>query len=132
MQKTGTGDCSQGGAGRDKLLIDGLSHAIALHAVIDAQHRVFNYPGLLVVDGSAMPANLGVNPSLTITAMAERAMSYIPPAEVAGEHITLKQSQEPQISVRFNQDKRKQQLLLLGLIALPVSLLAARQLLRKT
>ena len=48
--------------------------------VIDSQHEVFNYPGLYVVDGSAIPANLGVNPSLTITAMAERAMSYIPDA----------------------------------------------------
>ncbi len=48
--------------------------------VIDPYHRVFNYPGLYVADGSVIPANLGVNPSLTITAMTERAMSYIPPA----------------------------------------------------
>jgi cholesterol oxidase len=46
--------------------------------VIDAQHRVFNYDNLYVVDGSAVGANLGVNPSLTITALAERAMSFIP------------------------------------------------------
>ena len=46
--------------------------------VIDKYHRVFNYDNFYVVDGSAMPANLGVNPSLTITAMSERAMSYIP------------------------------------------------------
>jgi len=47
--------------------------------VIDHRHRVFGYPGLFVVDGSAVSANPGVNPSLTITAMAERAMSFIPP-----------------------------------------------------
>jgi len=46
--------------------------------VIDARHEVFGYPGLYVVDGAAIPANLGVNPSLTITALAERAMSLIP------------------------------------------------------
>lgn len=46
--------------------------------VIDHQHRVFGYDGLYVVDGSAVSANPGVNPSLTITALAERAMSLIP------------------------------------------------------
>jgi len=46
--------------------------------VIDADHRVFGYQNLLVCDGSAIPANLGVNPSLTIAAMAERAISRIP------------------------------------------------------
>lgn len=47
--------------------------------VVDARHRVFGYENLLVVDGSAVPANVGVNPSLTITALAERAMTFIPP-----------------------------------------------------
>jgi cholesterol oxidase len=46
--------------------------------VVDPYHRVFGYPGLHVVDGSAVSANLGVNPSLTITAQAERAMSLWP------------------------------------------------------
>lgn len=46
--------------------------------VIDAYHRVFGHPGLHVIDGAAIGANLGVNPSLTITAMAERAMSMWP------------------------------------------------------
>ncbi|MEV4345873.1 GMC family oxidoreductase [Actinoplanes sp. NPDC049596] len=46
--------------------------------VVDAYHRVFGYQGLHVIDGSAVPANLGVNPSLTITAMAERAIALWP------------------------------------------------------
>jgi cholesterol oxidase len=46
--------------------------------VVDAYHRVFGHPGLHVVDGAAVAANLGVNPSLTITAQAERAMSFWP------------------------------------------------------
>jgi len=46
--------------------------------VCDAQGRVFGYPGLYVADGSLVPANLGVNPSLTITALAEHVMAGIP------------------------------------------------------
>ncbi|MFI0366421.1 FAD-dependent oxidoreductase [Actinomadura sp. 1N219] len=46
--------------------------------VIDPYHRVHGHPGLHIVDGSAVTANLGVNPSLTITAMAERAMAFWP------------------------------------------------------
>ncbi len=48
------------------------------HGVIDGYHRVFGHPGLHVVDGAAVSANLGVNPALTITAQAERAMSRWP------------------------------------------------------
>lgn len=47
--------------------------------VINAQNEVFGYPNLLVCDGSMISANPGVNPSLTITAISERAMSKIPP-----------------------------------------------------
>jgi cholesterol oxidase len=48
--------------------------------VVDAYQRVFGHPGLHVADGSAISANLGVNPSLTITAQAERAMALWPNA----------------------------------------------------
>ena len=46
--------------------------------VVDADQHVFGYQNLLVCDGAAVPANVGVNPSLTITALAEHAMSRIP------------------------------------------------------
>ena len=46
--------------------------------VIDPYHRLYGHPGVSVVDGAAVSANLGVNPSLTITAQAERARSYWP------------------------------------------------------
>ena len=45
--------------------------------VIDKNNRVFGYENMLVCDGSAISANPGVNPALTITAMSERAMSLI-------------------------------------------------------
>jgi len=50
--------------------------------VVDARHRVFGYRNMYICDGSVLAANLGVNPSLTITALSERAMSFIPPAAI--------------------------------------------------
>jgi cholesterol oxidase len=52
----------------------------ARDGVVDARQRVFGYENLLICDGSVIPANVGVNPSLTITALAERAMSFVPAA----------------------------------------------------
>jgi cholesterol oxidase len=52
--------------------------ANAEEGVVNENFEVHNYPGLYIVDGSIMPANPGVNPSLTITALAEYAMSKIP------------------------------------------------------
>ncbi|KUH37962.1 MULTISPECIES: GMC oxidoreductase [Streptomyces] len=52
--------------------------ATARDGVIDPYHRLYGHPGISVVDGAAVSANLGVNPSLTITAQAERAMSLWP------------------------------------------------------
>jgi len=51
--------------------------------VIDTRCQAFGHPGLYVIDGSIVPANLGVNPSLTITALAEYAMSQVPAKESA-------------------------------------------------
>lgn len=51
--------------------------------VVDAKQRVFGYENLLVCDGAAVPANVGVNPSLTITALAEHAMAAVPPKDGA-------------------------------------------------
>ena len=57
----------------------------AATGAIDARHRLYGYDNLYVIDGSAISANPGVNPSLTITALAERAMSFIP--EAAGNTV---------------------------------------------
>jgi cholesterol oxidase len=47
--------------------------------VVDNGGRAFGYENLWILDGSIVPANLGVNPSLTITALAEHAMASVPP-----------------------------------------------------
>ncbi len=54
--------------------------ADAARGVVDRRNRVFGYERLMICDGSTMPANPGVNPSLTITALAEHAMSHVPAA----------------------------------------------------
>jgi len=48
------------------------------NGVVDYRNRVFGYKNMYVCDGSVVSANLGVNPSLTITALTERAMTFIP------------------------------------------------------
>jgi cholesterol oxidase len=67
----------------------------AEHGVVDASQRVFGYENLLVCDGSAIPANIGVNPSLTITALAEHAMSHVPPAPVVSDSALSERLSEP-------------------------------------
>lgn len=63
------------GVGATAHILGGAVIADGPHAgVVDADHRVFGYDNLRVMDGSVIPANIGVNPSWTITAMAERAM----------------------------------------------------------
>ncbi|MFJ2541658.1 GMC oxidoreductase [Microbacterium sp. NPDC087589] len=57
--------------------------------VVDLYHRVWGHPGLHVVDGAAVPANPGVNPSLTITALAERALSHWPRCGEVDQRPTL-------------------------------------------
>ena len=51
--------------------------------VVNAKHQAFGYQNFLICDGAAMPANPGVNPALSITALAEHAMSFVPTAENA-------------------------------------------------
>jgi cholesterol oxidase len=53
--------------------------------VVNKRFEVYNYPGMYIIDGSIMPANPGVNPSLTITALAEYAMSKIEAKDSAAD-----------------------------------------------
>jgi cholesterol oxidase len=98
--------------------------------VVAANHEVFNNPGLFVVDGSVVPGNLGVNPSLTITAMSERAMSLIPPASEAVEIPPL----EAPAGFSVNGRQRRKGIgrsIVYPLLALPLLVLVARYLFNK-
>ena len=83
-----TGGVAQSGLTESALNIPTTAHilggavigATAEEGVVDSQGRVFGYENLLITDGAAVPANPGVNPSLTITALAERAISFVEPA----------------------------------------------------
>ena len=84
-----TGGIPQSGLTESSLNIPTTAHilggavigASADTGVVDADGRAFGYRNLVVCDGAAIPANPGVNPSLTITALAERTMSRVPPKE---------------------------------------------------
>ena len=84
-----TGGIPQSGLIESSLNIPTTAHILggavigadASSGVIDADCRAFGYANLIVCDGAAVPANPGVNPSLTITALAERAMSRVPPKD---------------------------------------------------
>ena len=65
------------------------------HGGVDRHQRVFGYQNLLVCDGAAVSANVGVNPSLTITALAEHAISHVPAAAAASEAPPAEASSTP-------------------------------------
>ncbi|MFF5333314.1 GMC oxidoreductase [Streptomyces sp. NPDC013181] len=99
--------------------------ATADEGVIDPYHRLFGHPGISVVDGSAVSANLGVNPSLTITAQAERAMSFWPnkgepdPRPAQGETYERLSPVEPQAPVVPKEAFGALRLPFLGMPAVP-------------
>ncbi|MFN2190272.1 MAG: GMC oxidoreductase [Candidatus Promineifilaceae bacterium] len=98
--------------------------------VIDANHEMFNYPGFYVVDGSVMPGNLGVNPSLTITALSERAMSLIPPADQVEEYPPLEMPDD-YIPDMLPENKKNKLSILYPLFALTAVFFLARFVIHK-
>ncbi len=97
--------------------------------VVDHEHQVFNYPGMYVVDGSVIPANLGVNPSLTITAMAERAMTKIPKKDETAEPVRL--VAPPDYVPNGNGKKSVPQTAVAVLLVVPLLLILIKFILRK-
>ncbi|MCZ7669398.1 MAG: GMC family oxidoreductase [Chloroflexi bacterium] len=87
-------------------------------------HQAFNYPGLYIADGSVIPGNLGVNPSLTITAMTERAMSKVPAKAEAAEPtpLTMPEGYEPVVAGN-GRSPLKAALPFLLLAAIPLAIL---------
>lgn len=81
-----TGGVAMGSLGENLLNMPTTAHILggapvgrdAQEGVVDLNFEIHGYPGLMIVDGSVVPANPGVNPSLTITALAEYAMSRVP------------------------------------------------------
>ena len=83
---TRTNGVAMGSLGENLLNLPTTAHILggaplgkdASEGVVNEKFEIHHYPGLYIIDGSIMPANPGVNPSLTITALAEYAMSMIP------------------------------------------------------
>jgi cholesterol oxidase len=102
------------------------------NGVVDVNHEAFNYPGLYIADGSVISANLGVNPSLTITAMTERAMSRIPAASEIKEYPPLISPAGNRPMVDLRRQDRRRRIALFGLFVIPIALIGTFLFLRKT
>ena len=87
--------------------------------VVDPYQRLYGHPGLHVVDGSAVTANLGVNPSLTITAQAERAMAFWPNKGEA-DHAPGPRARRTTGSTRSARSRRSSRTAAPGALRLPI------------